>query len=188
MHRCKRKEYKGHPFKWILDLSFKTEISGTINRQWNMQSQERSDLLLTRGRARNSNIIPSVHAHNSRNQNVNCIINQINTILKEDQATRGTIEDVHFISSKRQPRNLKILLCNSKFKGEHTVTKCNNRRCSTSDHLTEVTCFNFNGRSFRVSANMTCDSRNAIYVITCPGCNELYIVETGNTLRVRVCA
>ena len=33
---------------------------------------------------------------------------------------------------------------------------------------------------------MSCDTRNVIYFIICLGCNELYIGETGNTLRARV--
>lgn len=151
-----------------------------------MEYTKPRNINLTGRHERNSNIIPFVHTHNPRNQNVNCIINQLNTILKEDQATRGIFENVRFISSKRQPRNLKGLLCNSKFNENHSVTKCNNPRCGTCDHLTEGTCFNFNGRSFTVNANMSCDTKNVICVITCPGCKEFYIGETGNTLRARV--
>jgi Tfp pilus assembly protein PilV len=32
---------------------------------------------------------------------------------------------------------------------------------------------------------MSCDTRDVIYVITCPGCNEYHIGETSNTLRSR---
>ena len=59
---------------------------------------ELSELFLTRGRERNSNVIPFVNTHNPRNQNVNCIINQLNTILKKGQATRGIFENVRIIS------------------------------------------------------------------------------------------
>ena len=33
---------------------------------------------------------------------------------------------------------------------------------------------------------MTCDSKDLIYVISCEGCNEFYIGETGTTLRARI--
>ena len=89
------------------------------NGIYKAKEHERSDLPLTRGHERNSNIIPFVHTHNPRNQNV--IINQLNTILKEDQAKRGIFENVRFITSKQQPRNLKGLICNSKFKETHSV-------------------------------------------------------------------
>ena len=61
------------------------------NGIYKAKEHERSDLLLTRGHERNSNITPFVHTHNPRNQNVNCIINQLNTIIKEDQPTRGIL-------------------------------------------------------------------------------------------------
>ena len=30
---------------------------------------------------------------------------------------------------------------------------------------------------------MSCDTKNVLYVITCPGCQEYYIGETSNSLR-----
>lgn len=33
---------------------------------------------------------------------------------------------------------------------------------------------------------MSCQTRNLLYVITCSGCGELYIGETGSTLRERI--
>lgn len=35
-------------------------------------------------------------------------------------------------------------------------------------------------------ANISCASKNVIYNITCSGCNEFYIGETGTTLRTRI--
>ena len=32
---------------------------------------------------------------------------------------------------------------------------------------------------------MSCDVKNVLYVIKCNGCNELYIVQTGDKLRTR---
>ena len=46
--------------------------------------------------------------------------------------------------------------------------------------------YNFNGRDFKINANMTCESKDVIYVMTCAGYNEYYIWETSNTLRTRV--
>lgn len=41
-------------------------------------------------------------------------------------------------------------------------------------------------KKFTVKARMSCQSQNIIYVISCPGCNEFYIEETGSTVRSRV--
>ena len=38
---------------------------------------------------------------------------------------------------------------------------------------------------FQVNADMTCDVQNVIYVITCNGCGEYYIGQTGDKLRTR---
>ena len=50
------------------------------NGIYKAKEHERSELLLTKGRERNSIIIPFVHTHNPRNQNVNCI----NTTLQRE--------------------------------------------------------------------------------------------------------
>ena len=79
------------------------------------------------------------------------------------------------------------MLCSSQFEDhEYTVSKCMDQRCGTCSYITEGSNYNFSGRNFKINANMSCDTRDVIYVITCPGCNEYYIGETSNTLRSRV--
>jgi hypothetical protein len=43
-----------------------------------------------------------------------------------------------------------------------------------------------NGSKFTVKTSMTCVSSNLIYLITCAGCGENYIVQAGDTLRHRM--
>lgn len=43
-----------------------------------------------------------------------------------------------------------------------------------------------NGRNFNIHSSITCESSNLIYVITCSGCGEHYIGQTGDTLRHRM--
>ena len=45
--------------------------------------------------------------------------------------------------------------------------------------------YNFNGKVFQVNADMTFDVQTLIYVITCNGCGEYYIGQTGGKLRTR---
>ena len=52
-------------------------------------------------------------------------------------------------------------------------------------YLKEGSEFNFKGKIFKVSAPMTCNVKNVVYVITCWGCDELYIGETYD-LRERI--
>lgn len=66
------------------------------------------------------------------------------------------------------------------------MTKCKDPRCGTCSVLREGTSFNFKGKDFFINSDMTCESKNLIYVITCGGCNQFYIGETGTTLRARI--
>ncbi|XP_061175938.1 uncharacterized protein LOC133184880 [Saccostrea echinata] len=146
----------------------------------------RSELLSTKSKENKTEIIPFVHTHNPRNHNLTSIIHQLNNILKDDLSTKRIYKDVKFINSRRQPRNLRRILCSSHFKNTCAVAKCEDSRCGTCQHIIEGSTYNFNGRQFTVNANMSCDTKNVIYVITCPGCHQYYIGETSNPLRARV--
>ena len=41
------------------------------------------------------------------------------------------------------------------------------------------------GRKILPNADMNCKSRNLIYCIKCPNCDEIYIGQTGNALSER---
>lgn len=45
--------------------------------------------------------------------------------------------------------------------------------------------FDLSGKEITINNEMSCHNRNLIYAITCSVYGELYIVETGNTLRER---
>jgi hypothetical protein len=95
---------------------------------------------------------------------------------------------VKFINSKRQPRSLKRILCKSNFNdnNSYTVAKYQDLRCGTCQYITEGSTYNFNGKLFKVNADMSCSTRNVLYGITYLGCKEYYIGETSNPLRTRV--
>ena len=75
-------------------------------------------------------------------------------VLFQVNDSRGTSKDCCSTINSRKPFSYQI--------------KLNNHRCRTCDHLTEGTWFNYNGRSFTVNANTSCDTKNVIYVTTCP--------------------
>lgn len=43
-----------------------------------------------------------------------------------------------------------------------------------------------NGKTVKPNWNFTCKSKNLIYLITCEGCKESYVGQTGNSLCERV--
>ena len=150
---------------------------------------DRSSLFLTSDKKNNiDSVIPFVHTYNPRNMNILPAISHVNSILKNDDKTKEIFGDCTFINSKRQPRNLKRILCKSTFESDqvHKVNKCNDLRCGTCNILQEGSSYTFDGHIFHVNCNMSCDTSNVVYVITCPGCQNYYIGETGTSLRTRV--
>ena len=135
-----------------------------------------------------SRILPLVTTHNPQNTNVAPIVYQLNDVLKTDETMSKIFKNRKFINSRRQPKNLRRILTKSSFKEttEFHVTKCQDPRCGTCPYIRQGQSFNFNGKQFTVNNNMSCQTRNVIYVITCSGCGELYIGETGSTLRERI--
>lgn len=136
-------------------------------------------------------ILPFVTTHNPRNSNVTPIVRQLNDLLKTDEKMGKVMEKYTFINSKRQSKNLKRLLCKSDFQDKSqskifSVTKCADRRCGTCPFLREGNSFQFNNKIFTVNSDMSCSTKNLIYVITCAGCEKHYIGETGTTLRTRI--
>ena len=132
-------------------------------------------------------ILPLVTTYNPRNLNITPVVRNLNEILKTDDKMSRVLSKFKFINSKRQPKNLRRMLCPSEFKStKHTVRKCKDKRCGTCPYLQQGTSFTFDNYVFHVNSDMSCESKNLIYVITCGGCNQFYIGETGTTLRSRI--
>ena len=104
---------------------------------------------------------------------------------------KKVLENSQIIKSKRQSPSLKSILTRACFtsniKESPIISKCNKPRCATCPYITQGSDFVFkNGSKFTVKSSMTCVSSNLIYVITCAGCGENYIGQTGDTLRHRM--
>jgi len=150
----------------------------------------RSLLLQTKHKSKSDSdsIIPFVHTYNPKNTNVLPVLSHTNSILQNDEKTKDIFRDNKFINSRRQSKNLKHILCPSKFITRQEipmVKRCKDSRCGTCEVLLEGCEYNFNGTIFKIQTSMTCSTQNVIYVLTCMGCNQFYIGETGNTLRER---
>ena len=113
--------------------------------------------------------------------------------LKNDFETRPFFQNVKFIDSFTNSRNIKRLFHRSKFDSSNTfspipkgVTKCGSPKCKTCDNILEVNSVYFKntGKTFQINTPMNCLVRNVIYYIICTKCNEDYVGETVN-LRAR---
>lgn len=137
----------------------------------------------------NTGIIPFVSTFNPNNPEMFNFMKQNVPILKCSSRMKSVLDATPLLKSKRQAHNLKNILTRARYDRTpqtKTVVKCGRGNCGLCRHLVEGHTFNFkNGKQFHVNENITCDVKNVIYVITCGGCAENYIGETGN-LRQRV--
>lgn len=137
-------------------------------------------------------IIPYVSTHNPRNVETYNIIYQNLPFLHQDPRMKRALADQKIIKSKRQPRSLKKILTSARIQSGNnsqtpTVKKCGRSNCGICNNINEGSEFRFkDGQIFKVKHYFTCASENVIYIITCNGCGENYIGQTGMSLRKRM--
>jgi hypothetical protein len=135
-------------------------------------------------------VIPFVSTHNPRNTNMFPVINSCKIILQKSERMKNILQKKRIINSKRQPKNLKQILSPSRFDMKvdiPSVTKCNRSRCKTCPSIIEGNTIQFiNGKNFTVKQSMTCITKNVIYSIICPNCQQFYIGQTKNGLNLRM--
>ena len=95
---------------------------------------------------------------------------------------KDILDTAKIIKNQRQPKNLKRILTSSTF-GEsttHGVTKCNNKRCKVCDIIIEGKSYTFKNpeTKFRIDKNLSCNTKNVVYIIECGECKEIYIGST----------
>ena len=149
----------------------------------------RQELLKTKSKQQNQDTIAYVSTQNPLNPELFRNIHNNLFILQSNETMNAALQGTTLIKSKRQPLNLKKLLTRAKFVRtqslENKVTKCNRSNCSLCQHIIENTFIKFGNKKFYVNESMSCDVKNVIYAITCNGCREQYIGQTGDKLRTR---
>ena len=115
-------------------------------------------------------------------------------LLDHSSSTRH-IHDTGLQVGYRRPKNLRDLLVKSKLtpiteKSQPTKPAnktCTNRKCrycpllnTDGQIVASVT-----GRKYRTKHNVTCNSNNLIYCITCRRCKKQYVGQTKNSLKQR---
>ncbi|MCG8430695.1 MAG: GIY-YIG nuclease family protein, partial [Candidatus Omnitrophica bacterium] len=162
---------RGYPLKLILN---------GISRA---QSIDIQTLRTPKEKQQDLNNICFVHTHNPSNLNMHNVISRNIDFLKTDQRLNDMLKETKLINASRQPPSLKGMLTRARFEdsSNYTVSKCGKPRCKLCSYIITGSSFTFNtGYTFKVNASMNCDTKNAVYVIRCPGCNLTYIGETTN--------
>lgn len=163
---------------------YPSEIINTgINKA---RALDKRTLLEPTNRSESKDMIPFVSTFNPNNLNLNNVITNNFHTLQQNLDTRNIFGRFNLLNAKRQPKNLKKILCRAKFSQttEAEIKKCGKARCQLCTCIKTGKHFTFeNGSSFTVKNTMTCDATNVIYVLFCAGCNASYIGETTNYRR-----
>ena len=148
-----------------------------------------------------SDNIPFVFTNNCSNPDVLNTVKDSLTILTPSARMATVMKDKKIVAARRQTQNLKSILFKPRFDttiqtSKGSVLPCKKdqnrgtqrgRPCKCCDHLEECTEFRFKGsdEAFELRYHFTCDTRNLLYAITCPGCGDNYIGKTERELRQR---
>ena len=102
--------------------------------------------------------------------------------LRNKDKIKEILDTTKINKSQRQPKNRKRILTSSTFEKNTTqgVTKCKNKRCKICDIIIEGKSYTFKNpeTKFKINKNLSCNSKNVVYVIKCNECKEIYIGST----------
>ena len=102
--------------------------------------------------------------------------------LRNKDKIKEILDTTKIIKSQRQPKNRKRILTSSTFEKNTTqgVTKCKNKRCKICDIIIEGKSYTLKNpeTKFKINKNLSCNSKNVVYVIKCNECKEIYIGST----------
>lgn len=137
-------------------------------------------------------VLPYVFTHNPCNPDITPLVRSTIETLKCDQRMNNVLSTTKYITSRRQPPNLKNMLTKACFKSnpveERGSEKCQDARCGTCPYIQETKSVKITstGRTFNIKTKMNCKTKNVLYIITCNGCNEQYVGMTNDRLLSRV--
>ena len=112
-------------------------------------------------------------------------------IIANDTEINKAISDVP-ITAFRQPPNLRKILVKANItKQSHQPTTGKTKRCGNCNQCQFITENNtitssVTGKVHNVIGEISCNTRNIIYIITCQKCTKQYIGETKRELKKRI--
>ncbi len=140
--------------------------------------------------ANSNNVITFVHEHNPCHPNIFKEIKHSMSMLQGSTRMKDIVHNTSFISSKRQPPNLKHILTKSYFSNNvGTVSRCESKHnCGCCDYILTGSSFFFSNANitFNIKTDMNCGTKNLLYVLVCKGCDKYYIGQTSLELRNRL--
>lgn len=140
-------------------------------------------------------IIPLVTTHDPSMPETFKMVKARLPILYQSDKMKELAPPESIINSRRQSKNLKRHLTKAKFDLPEKLPKatvCKDPRCGVCtldnyNYLEEGSKKRFKcGKEFVLNKDTNCKSENMVYCITCVGCKENYIGQTGNQISERI--
>ena len=135
-------------------------------------------------------VLQFISTYNPNNPNMFPKVSEVYENLQTSKTLDKIFAKHKLIDCKRQPSNLKRILCSSNFsrnKPTFETTKCG-KSSFCCDYIIEAELFKFKNwhQPFILKSNFNCETPNLIYVIICSGCNKEYIGQTVGQLKERL--
>jgi hypothetical protein len=135
----------------------------------------------------NKKVIPFIQTLNPNNPP---IFDKILLPISFSLQTIDSFKNCAFRRSFRQPNSLLSKLTKSKRITITGIVKCGENQCRCCSHILVCTVVSFKidsaTHNFTLKHNFNCHSHNLIYKLTCNGCGEYYIGQTGDSLKHRM--
>ena len=186
LYKKRTKELRTH----LLDRGYQTT---TVDAQIQKASRlPRTEALNPNTHRQPTRRIPLVVTYHPGLTNLSRIARKHLPILHTSSKLKEAIPDPPIIAFRR-PKNIKDLLVRAKLNPPSPPTnaintRCNNNHCKCCHEM--VTCSKFKskttGRQYNIGAEITCKTRNLVYLISCKRCGLQYIGETEKTLHIRM--
>ena len=149
------------------------------------QEQLRSEKL-----KKKDDILQFISIHNLNNLNLFRKVREIYRNFQTSKTLGNIFAKYKLIDFKRQPSNLKRLLCSSNFSSNKPTFKTTKggKNCFCCHYIIEAEPFKFKNwhQPLIFKSNFNCETSILIYVIICSGCNKEYIGQTGGQLNERL--
>ena len=186
--RCK--EYKGY----LVNQGYPVNL---VDKQFSKALIIPRTELLKQKVKTSKKIFPFVTTFNPLLPDLNYIIKKHLHFLESNPKLKELFPKNSIIPSYRRSKNLKEILAPSKFESTASQNtnslaggcfKCNKNRCDLcKNYFVESKDFSSfrTGRSYKIRSNLTCDSKNVIYLVACKKCKLQYIGSTTTEFKVR---
>lgn len=167
---CKR-GYKAHTVQAAID-----EMAG----------HDRQDLLRYKEN-NNSSRVPLVTTYHPVLKNLNGVLKKNLPILHSNKRMVEVFKEPP-MAAFRRPRNLKDMVVRTRLENplpNGGFRTCSDRRCLLCKHSSDTDSFKspVTGRSYRILGNLSCQTNNCVYLISCKVCQKQYVGETGDLRR-----